>query len=84
MQQFQGRTAFLTGAASGIGRCLAIELAQAGCNLCLVDVNSEGLKQLAAELGADGSPRVVVSVRPDQSPSCVCNRCICFAPNEQP
>ena len=53
MQQFQGRTAFLTGAASGIGRCLAIELAQAGCNLCLVDVNSEGLKQLAAEWGCD-------------------------------
>ena len=50
MQTFQGRTAFLTGAASGIGRCIAIELAQAGCNLCLVDVNAEGLKKLAAEL----------------------------------
>ncbi len=50
MQQFQGRTAFLTGAASGIGRCLAIELAKAGCHLCLVDVNAHGLKTLAAEL----------------------------------
>lgn len=50
MQQFQGRTAFLTGASSGIGRCLAIELAKAGCDLCLVDVNAEGLKTLAAEL----------------------------------
>ena len=54
MQTFQGRTAFLTGAASGIGRCLAIELAQAGCNLCLVDVNAEGLKKLAAELEPSG------------------------------
>lgn len=54
MQQFQGRTAFLTGAASGIGRCLAIELAQAGCHLCLVDVNVEGLEKLAAELAPSG------------------------------
>ena len=54
MQQFQGRTAFLTGAASGIGRCLAIELARAGCQLCLVDVNSEGLKKLATELSPSG------------------------------
>ena len=54
MQTFQGRTAFLTGAASGIGRCIAIELAQAGCNLCLVDVNADGLKQLAAELEPSG------------------------------
>ena len=54
MQTFQGRTAFLTGAASGIGRCLAIALAQAGCNLCLVDVNAEGLKNLAAELEPSG------------------------------
>lgn len=50
MQTFQGRTAFLTGAASGIGRCIAIELARAGCHLCLVDVNAEGLQTLAAEL----------------------------------
>ncbi len=54
MEQFQGRTAFLTGAASGIGRCLAIELAQAGCHLCLVDVNAEGLRKLAAELAPSG------------------------------
>ena len=54
MQQFHGRTTFLTGAASGIGRCLAVELAQAGCNLCLVDVNAEGLRTLAAELAPSG------------------------------
>ncbi len=54
MQQFQGRTAFFTGASSGIGRCLAIELAKAGCDLCLVDVNAEGLKTLAAELVPSG------------------------------
>lgn len=50
MQQFQGRIAFLTGAASGIGRSLAVELAKAGCDLCLVDKNENGLSTLVAEL----------------------------------
>lgn len=50
MHTLAGKTAFLTGAASGIGRCLAIQLAQAGCNLCLVDMNLNGLKTLATEL----------------------------------
>lgn len=50
MQQFQGRIAFLTGAASGIGRCLAFELAKAGCDLCLVDINASGLSTLVEEL----------------------------------
>ncbi len=54
MQRFQGRTAFLTGASSGVGRCLAIQLAEAGCDLCLVDVNADGLKSLAVELATSG------------------------------
>jgi len=54
MQRLQGRMAFITGAASGIGRCLAIQLAAAGCNLCLVDVNAGGLKTLQDELTSSG------------------------------
>ena len=41
------RTAVLTGAASGIGRAIAISLARRGCNLALADVNDTGLSETA-------------------------------------
>lgn len=43
---------FLTGAASGIGRALALALAAEGCGLFLVDVNEQGLQSLSDELSA--------------------------------
>jgi len=50
MTMIRGATA-ITGAASGIGRALAIELANRGCDLALADRDEAGLKSLAAELG---------------------------------
>ena len=44
---FHGKTAVVTGAASGIGAALADALALRGCNLALLDVNSEGLEATA-------------------------------------
>lgn len=47
---FQGQTAVITGAASGVGRAVAISLAQRGCDCALVDLNDAGLAETAALL----------------------------------
>ncbi|MFB0979344.1 MAG: SDR family NAD(P)-dependent oxidoreductase [Alteromonadaceae bacterium] len=47
---FQGKVAVITGAASGIGRALALKLADKGCDLALVDRNIEGLYAIQEEL----------------------------------
>jgi len=43
MSYFQGKVAVITGAASGIGKTLALKLAEQGCNLALADRDMEGL-----------------------------------------
>lgn len=49
-----GRTAVITGAASGIGRGIAQALATRGCNLALADVNEAGLDETAASVRPEG------------------------------
>ena len=56
---FQGSAAAVTGAASGIGRALAFELAALGCDLALADVDEEGLNSLAKEISASHSGKVM-------------------------
>jgi NAD(P)-dependent dehydrogenase (short-subunit alcohol dehydrogenase family) len=48
MKSFDGRVAAITGAGSGIGRALAIELAGRGAHLALSDINSVGLAETVA------------------------------------
>lgn len=45
------KAALVTGAASGLGRATARKLAEAGADLCIVDVNGERLAETAAMLG---------------------------------
>lgn len=45
-----GRTAVITGAASGIGRALAQRLSSYGCPVAIVDVNEQALKETEASL----------------------------------
>ena len=44
----KGRTAIVTGAASGIGRGIARALARRGCDLALADLNEAGLRETAS------------------------------------
>lgn len=49
-----GRTAVVTGAASGLGRTMALAMAEAGAALVLVDSDAAGLASLEAQLAAVG------------------------------
>lgn len=51
MQRFEGKTAIVTGAGSGIGRATAVRLAEEGAAVVAVDVVQERLDNLAEQLG---------------------------------
>jgi short-subunit dehydrogenase len=52
MTAIRGTAVALTGAASGIGRALALELAARGADLALADRDEAGLVSVAAEIGS--------------------------------
>ena len=56
MEGFAGKIAVVTGAGSGIGRALAIELARSGAKLAISDVDTEGLAATEERLSAIGAP----------------------------
>jgi NADP-dependent 3-hydroxy acid dehydrogenase YdfG len=56
MESFAGKVAVVTGAGSGIGQALAVELGRAGASLAISDVNTEGLTQTEQQLKAIGVP----------------------------
>jgi short-subunit dehydrogenase len=58
--QFEGSAAAITGAASGIGRALALELAARGCDVALADLDQAGLQSVADEISAAHACRVTI------------------------
>ena len=61
MYELQGRTAVVTGAANGIGRAIALRLAQEGCRVGLFDVDEAGAQATASQLRAAGASAAVAS-----------------------
>ena len=60
MQDFQGKVAVITGAASGIGKGLARQCAAEGMRVVLADVDEAGLAIVETELAAEGTEVCVV------------------------
>src|ERR1700759_1346193 len=56
MEGFAGRVAAVTGAGSGIGQALALELARSGASVAISDVDTEGLAPTEEQLKAMGAP----------------------------
>lgn len=65
MQEFRNKVAVITGAASGMGRCIAERCAQEGMKVVLAGINEANLVLVEQELKATGA--TILSVRTDVS-----------------
>jgi NAD(P)-dependent dehydrogenase (short-subunit alcohol dehydrogenase family) len=65
MKDFQGKAAVVTGAASGIGRAMALDFARRGMKVVAADIEQEPLTAVAAEIEAEGAE--CLTVRTDVS-----------------
>ncbi len=58
MKNLEGKVAVITGAGSGIGRALALELAARGCKLALCDWNDEALRETRRMVSDKGATAI--------------------------
>ena len=58
--RLKGKTAIVTGAASGIGKAIAVLFAREGANVVVTDLNAEGAKQTVDEIVAEGGSAIAV------------------------
>jgi 3-hydroxybutyrate dehydrogenase len=54
----KGKAAIVTGAASGIGRSIALAFAREGARVCIADLNRQGAEAVAAEIVREGGTAV--------------------------
>jgi len=59
---FEGRVAFVTGSAQGIGRAIALALAEAGCDVVIADVNPEKIDSVAKEVESLGRKSLAIKL----------------------
>lgn len=61
MSRFAGRTAFVTGAASGLGRAVSARLAAEGAAVACLDLDGAGAEKTAAEIGEAGGHAIALA-----------------------
>src|SRR5216684_3410628 len=61
MGRLEGRVAFITGAGRGIGAATALRMAEEGARVVLADIDTEGCKQVSADVSKLGSESLVLS-----------------------
>ena len=62
MSRLEGKVAYITGAASGIGKEIALEFAREGAKIIVADLNKQAAEAAAAEIGKTGSKAIGVAV----------------------
>jgi len=91
--QVQGQAAIVTGGGSGLGAGTARALAAAGAKVALFDVNEEGAKKVAAEIGGIAVPcdvsdaasaeAAIATAREAHGPARILVNCAGIAPAER-
>jgi len=61
-QRLQGKRALVTGAGAGIGRGIAIKLAEEGASVGVLDINGAAAEQVAASIRSSGGNAVALKV----------------------
>jgi NAD(P)-dependent dehydrogenase (short-subunit alcohol dehydrogenase family) len=64
--RFDGKTAIVTGAASGIGRAIAHELAESGATVLIADLSAEAAAKTAEDIGHDALSCATDVSKPEQ------------------
>lgn len=59
MGRVENKIALITGAAQGLGAAIAELLAREGASVVMTDINTQGVRQKAKEIDADGSDKAV-------------------------
>ena len=60
--RFDGKSAIITGAAQGLGRAIALQLASEGASMLLADIQGEKVAQVAATIGEQGGTAISMEV----------------------